>query len=60
MIVLVEIIVKKARVYISTVYLIYLLIQQVMKIFEFSDGSLLFVFLTLYMIASIMFCFAVR
>lgn len=28
------------------------------KIFEFSDGLLIFVFLLLYMIASIMFCFA--
>lgn len=32
---------------------------KVMKIFEFSDGFLLFVFFFLYIIASIMFCFAV-
>jgi len=35
------------------------ILLKVMKIFEFSDGSLLFVFLVLYIIASIMFCFAV-
>ncbi|XP_073229976.1 phospholipid-transporting ATPase ABCA3-like [Porites lutea] len=29
------------------------------KIFQFSDGGLLFVFLLLYIIASIMFCFAI-
>ncbi|KAJ7352721.1 hypothetical protein OS493_034326 [Desmophyllum pertusum] len=35
------------------------ILLKVMKIFEFSDGFLLFVFLTLYIIASIMFCFAI-
>ncbi|XP_015769367.1 PREDICTED: ATP-binding cassette sub-family A member 3-like [Acropora digitifera] len=32
---------------------------KVAKIFEFSDGSLLFVFLLLYVVASITFCFAI-
>ena len=34
--------------------------RQVMKIFEYSDGLVIFVFFILYAIASISFCFCIR